>query len=225
MNEELYLVAYKDIEQKEIDEALWLKAMSHASGDKKKAKWAYIELRVDQMLRDPSLRRSALKKVRKPNHQSGAYMIWISILFCFTIVLTAVTLDFGSLSLVFSNALFFIDAPSLIFILPVAILFGVSATSWRTYGRCWTYTLGSSKHVSIKDASSVVRCLNVMGNVAWKMGILGTLIGIALLLKSWDQINNVGAALTVASLTLFYGVLFKLLTYVAEQRVRNHYIH
>jgi len=63
-----------------------------------------------------------------------------------------------------------------------------------------------------------------MGNVAWKMGILGTLIGIALLLKSWDQINNVGAALTVASLTLFYGVLFKLLSYVAEQRVRNHYI-
>ena len=147
MNEELYLVAYKDIEQKEIDEALWLKAMSQASGDKKKAKWAYIELRVDQMLRDPSLRRSALKKVSKQNHQSGAYMIWISILFCFAIVLTAVTLDIGNLSLVFSNALFFFDAPSLIFILPVAILFGVSATSWRTYGRCWTYTLGSSKHV------------------------------------------------------------------------------
>ena len=105
MNEELYLVAYKDIEQKEIDEALWLKAMSHASGDKKRAKWAYIELRVDQMLRDPSLRRSALKKVRKPNHQSGAYMIWISILFCFAIVIAAVTLDLGNLSLVFSNAL------------------------------------------------------------------------------------------------------------------------
>ena len=151
-------------------------------------------------------------------------MIWISIFFCFAIVLAAVTLDLGSLSLVFSNALFFFDAPSLIFILPVAILFGVSATSWRTYGRCWTYTLGSAKNVSIKDASSVVRCLNVMGNVAWKMGILGTLIGVALLLKSWDQINNVGAALTVASLTLFYGVLFKLLTYVSEQRVRNHYI-
>jgi len=108
--------------------------------------------------------------------------------------------------------------------LPVAILFGISATSWRTFGRCWTYTLGGAKHVSIKDAASVVRCLNVMGNVAWKMGILGTLIGIALLLKSWNEINNVGASLTVASLTLFYGILFKLLTYVAEQRIRNHYI-
>ena len=53
MTEELYLVAYKDIEQKEIDESLWLKAMSHAGGDKLRAKWVYIELRVDQMLRDP----------------------------------------------------------------------------------------------------------------------------------------------------------------------------
>ena len=72
MHNELYQVAYKDIEEKEIDEALWLKAMSHASGDKTKAKWTYIELRVDQLLRDPSLRHSARKKVRKPNHQSGA---------------------------------------------------------------------------------------------------------------------------------------------------------
>ena len=53
MTEELYLVAYKDIEQKEIDESLWLKAMSHAGGDKLRAKWVYIELRVDEMLRDP----------------------------------------------------------------------------------------------------------------------------------------------------------------------------
>ena len=54
MHNELYQVAYKDIEEKEIDEALWLKAMSHAMGDKTKAKWTYIELRVDQLLRDPS---------------------------------------------------------------------------------------------------------------------------------------------------------------------------
>ena len=53
MHDELYQLAYKDIEEKEIDEALWLKAMSHASGDKTKAKWTYIELRVDQLLRDP----------------------------------------------------------------------------------------------------------------------------------------------------------------------------
>jgi len=225
MHEEFYQVAYKDIEEKEIDEALWLKAMSHARGDKTKAKWAYIELRVDQLLRDPSLRHSRSKKVRKPTHQSGAYMMWISILFCFAIVSAAVVVDFTKITLILSNGFYFLDLPSLLFILPAAILFGVTATSWRTYWRCWTYTLGSAKHVSISDAKSVARCLNVMGNVSWKMGILGTLIGGALILKSLEQIDDVNNALTVAFLTLVYGLLFKLVSYVAEQRVLNLYSH
>jgi len=223
MHNELYQVAYKDIEEKEIDEALWLKAMSHASGDKTKAKWTYIELRVDQLLRDPSLRHSASKKVRKPTHQSGAYMMWISILFCISIVSAAVVVDFTKITLILSNGFYLLDLPSLLFILPTSILFGIAATSWRTYGRCWTYTLGSAKHVSISDAVSVARCLNVMGNVSWKMGILGTLIGGALILKSLEQIDNVNDALTIAFLTLVYGLLFKLISYVAEQRVLNLY--
>ena len=74
MTEELYLVAYKDIEQKEIDESLWLKAMSHAGGDKLRAKWVYIELRVDQMLRDPSLRHSVSRKVSKPTPVSYTHL-------------------------------------------------------------------------------------------------------------------------------------------------------
>ena len=94
MTEELYLVAYKDIEQKEIDESLWLKAMSHAGGDKLRAKWVYIELRVDQMLRDPSLRHSVSRKVSKPTHQSGAYMMWISVLFFLAIITAAVSMNF-----------------------------------------------------------------------------------------------------------------------------------
>ena len=149
----------------------------------------------------------------------------ISILFCFAIVSAAVVVDFTKITLILSNGFYFLDLPSLLFILPVAILFGISATSWRTYWRCWSYTLGSAKHVSISDAVSVARCLNVMGNVSWKMGILGTLIGGALILKSLEQINDVNNALTVAFLTLVYGLLFKLVSYVAEQRILNLYTH
>ncbi|MDG2066095.1 MAG: hypothetical protein P8L36_14025 [SAR324 cluster bacterium] len=225
MNEELYLVAYKDIEQKEIDEALWLKAMSIASGDKQRAKWAYIELRVDQMVRDPSLRRSASKKVRKPTHQSGAYMMWFSIFFSIAIISIAAVLDFDNLAFNITNGLKFLDIPSLLFVFCTSIFFGIAATSWRTYWRCWTYTFGRAKRVSIHDARSVVRCMNVMGNSAWKMGIVGTLIGGALLLQSWGKINNVNEALTVAFLTLVYGLIFKLFCYVAEQRVMNHYVN
>ena len=225
MNEELYLVAYKDIEQKEIDEALWLKAMSIASGDKQRAKWAYIELRVDQMVRDPSLRRSASKKVRKPTHQSGAYMMWFSIFFSIAIISIAAVLDFDNLAFNITNGLKFLDIPSLLFVFCTSIFFGIAATSWRTYWRCWTYTFGRAKRVSIHDARSVVRCMNVMGNSAWKMGIVGTLIGGALLLQSWGEINNVNEALTVAFLTLVYGLIFKLFCYVAEQRVMHHYVN
>ena len=225
MNEELYLVAYKDIEQKEIDEALWLKAMSHAGGDKTKAKWAYIELRVDQLLHDPSLRHSAGKKVNKPTHQSGAYMMWFSIFFSIAIISIAAIFDFENLAFDLPIGLNFLDIPSLLFVISTSIFFGIAATSWRSYWRCWTYTFGSAKRVSIHDARSVARCMNVMGNSAWKMGIIGTLIGGALLLKNLEKINNVNEALTIAFLTLVYGLIIKLFCYVAEQRVLNHYVH
>ncbi len=225
MNEELYLVAYKDIEQKEIDEALWLKAMSHAGGDKTKAKWAYIELRVDQLLRDPSLRHSASKKVNKPTHQSGAYMMWFSIFFSISIISIAAIFDFENLAFDLPIGLNFLDIPSLLFVISTSIFFGIAATSWRSYWRCWTYTFGSAKRVSIHDARSVARCMNVMGNSAWKMGIIGTLIGGALLLKNLEKINNVNEGLTIAFLTLVYGLIIKLFCYVAEQRVMNHYVN
>ncbi|MDE0788602.1 MAG: hypothetical protein OSB06_07975 [SAR324 cluster bacterium] len=222
MNEELYLVAYKDIEQKEIDEALWLKAMSHAGGDKTKAKWAYIELRVDQLLRDPSLRHSASKKVRKPTHQSGAYMMWFSILFFFTIISAAVVVDVEEMTLVFSNGLYVLDVWSLIFVLPASIFFGISATSWTTYLRCWTYTFGSAKRVTIIDARAVARCLNVMGLVSLKMGVIGTLL---IVIFMFHDLDNWKVKVTMAVITLVYGVVLKLLAYVLEQRVLNHYVH
>ena len=225
MNEELYLVAYKDIEQKEIDEALWLKAMSIASGDKQRAKWAYIELRVDQMLRDPSLRHSVSKKVRKPTHQSGAFMMWFSLLFCFAVVSAAAVVDFGNLSLVLSNGFYFLDLPSLLIILPVAIFFGISATSWRSYGRCWTYTLGGAKLVPISEANSVARCLKVMGDVSMLMGIIGTFVGAILTLNYLQLGADIAPSIGIAVVTMFYGFLFKLVSYVAEQRVRNLYLN
>ena len=225
MTEELYLVAYKDIEQKEIDESLWLKAMSHAGGDKLRAKWVYIELRVDQMLRDPSLRHSVSRKVSKPTHQSGAYMMWISVLFFLAIVAAGVSLDFESFTFDLKKGFYFFDLPSLLLVLPVAVLFGISATSWRSFGRCWTYSLGRAKQVSISGASSVARCLKVMGDVSLIIGIIGTFINVMLLLQKMNSILNLGPYLSVSALTLAYGVFFKLLTYVAEQRVRNLYLN
>ena len=151
--------------------------------------------------------------------------MWFSLLFCFAVVSAAAVVDFGNLSLVLSNGFYFIDLPSLLIILPVAIFFGISATSWRSYGRCWTYTLGGAKLVSISEANSVVRCLKVMGDVSMLMGILGTILGTVILLQNLQQITDIGPSIAVAAITLIYGTFFKLVSYVAEQRLRNLYLN
>lgn len=100
--------------------------------------------------------------------------------------------------------------------------FGISATSWRTYLRCWTYTFGSAKRVTIIDARAVARCLNVMGLVSLKMGVIGTLL---IVIFMFHDLDNWKIKVTMAVITLFYGVVFKLIAYVVEQRVLNHYVH
>ena len=152
-------------------------------------------------------------------------MMWISVLFFLAIISTAVSLNLESLTFDFTKGFYFLDLPSLVIVLPVAVLFGISATSWRSFGRCWTYSLGGAKQVTISGANSVARCLKVMGDVSLIMGIIGTFIGAILFLQNMHSILNLGQPLSVTAITLAYGVFFKLLTYVAEQRVRNLYLN
>ena len=152
-------------------------------------------------------------------------MMWISVLFFLAIVAAGVSLDFESFTFDLTKGFYFFDLPSLLLVLPVAVLFGISATSWRSFGRCWTYSLGRAKQVTISGASSVARCLKVMGDVSLIMGIIGTFIEAILLLQNMHSILNIGPHLSVTAITLAYGVFFKLLAYVAEQRVRNLYLN
>ena len=152
-------------------------------------------------------------------------MMWISVLFFLAIITTAVSLNLKSFTFDFTKGFYFLDLPSLLIVLPVAVLFGISATSWRSFGRCLTYSLGRAKQVTISSASSVARCLKVIGDVSLIMGIIGTFIDVMLLLQKMNSILNLGPYLSVTAITLAYGVFFKLLTYVAEQPVRNLYLN
>jgi len=41
----------------------------------------------------------------------------------------------------------------------------------------------------------------------------------------FHDLANWKIKVTMAVITLFYGVVFKLIAYVVEQRVLNHYVH
>ena len=226
-DEQLYLIAYNDFAGKAIDEALWIKAMTLSQGDKQRAKWHYIELRVDQMLRDPSLRKSVQRKIN-PSSTSGAYMIWISFIIALGLIAIATSFDFMNMEFNLINLSYFIDIPSLLIIWLPSIFFSISATSWKSYWHSWSYPFLWRKQVSEDDANSAARCLKVKGDAGFIMGILGTVIGAIIMIRdisAYIETQDLLNAVSVASITIFYGLLYKLLCYIAEQRVRNLYLN
>ena len=44
----LYLIATRELDDDRMNSAAWAKAMALGKGDKEKAKWEYIEIRVQQ---------------------------------------------------------------------------------------------------------------------------------------------------------------------------------
>ncbi len=226
-DEQLYLIAYNDFAGQAIDEALWIKAMTLAGGDKQRAKWHYIELRVDQMLRDPSLRKSVQRKIN-PSSTSGAYMIWISFIIAFGLIGIATSFDFMNMEFNLINLSYFIDIPSLLIIVVPSIFFSISATSWKSYWHSWSYPFLWRKQVEEDDANSAARCLKVKGDAGFVMGLIGTVIGVIIMIRNisvYAETQDLLNAVSVASITLFYGLLYKLFCYIAEQRVRNLYLN
>ncbi len=226
-DEQLYLIAYNDFAGQAIDEALWIKAMTLAGGDKQRAKWHYIELRVDQMLRDPSLRKSVQRKIN-PSSTSGAYMIWISFIIAFGLIGIATSFDFMNMEFNLINLSYFIDIPSLLIIVVPSIFFSISATSWKSYWHSWSYPFLWRKRVEEDDANSAARCLKVKGDAGFVMGLIGTVIGVIIMIRDisvYAETQDLLNAVSVASITLFYGLLYKLFCYIAEQRVRNLYLN
>ena len=57
-------------------------------------------------------------------------MMWISVLFFLAIITTAVSLNLESFTFDFTKGFYFLDLPSLMIVLPVALLFGISVPSF-----------------------------------------------------------------------------------------------
>ncbi len=235
-DEQLYQIAYNDFSEKEIDQAIWIKAMALAGGDKQRAKWHYVELRVEQMMRDPALRKTMKPAVLPSTSSSGAFMIWFGLFLFSALLFMATGYDFGKLDLSswsgtlsgfedLSSINHFLDLPSLVMVLAPTVFFGIAASSWTSYWRSWSYPLGWRKKVGEEDARSTVRCLKVMGDVSLVMGIIASLIGGLTILRELESIKQFGGPVSVMALGLLYGIIFKLIAYVAENRVRNLYLN
>ena len=117
---------------------------------------------------------------------------------------------------------YFLDLGSLVIVLPPTIVFAIGAYSWETYGKTWSIPFGNPENNEQSELIEVNKCLNSMGNMSVVMGIIGTFIGVILLLNFLQQGVDLSRAIAIAVISLFYGILFKALFMFASSKVEKY---
>ena len=129
---------------------------------------------------------------------------------------------FPNFQLNLGNLRYFLDLGSLVIVLPPTIVFAIGAYSWETYGKTWSIPFGNPENCEQSELDEVNKCLNFMGNMSVVMGIIGTFIGVILLLNFLQQGVDLSRAIAIAVISLFYGILFKALFMFASSKVEKY---
>ena len=154
-------------------------------------------------------------------------MIIIAHILGFALIFIASSFDFMNFSLEASNLQFFVDFPSLIIVLLPTIYYAATVHGWGIYGNSWKALLGSVDGIPKNQLEPTRLCLRDLGNLSLIWGILGTFLGVILLLQdSSGVVEQWGPypAIAVSLITLFYGILFYMLCLVSKSRIERRVI-
>ena len=154
-------------------------------------------------------------------------MIIVAHILGFALIFIASSFDFMNFSLKASNLQFFVDLPSLLIILLPTIYYAATVHGWGIYGNTWKALLGSVDGIPKNQLEPTRLCLRDLGNLSLIWGILGTFLGVILLLQdSSGVIEQWGLypAIAVSLITLFYGILFYMLCLVSKSRIERRII-
>jgi len=154
-------------------------------------------------------------------------MIIVAHILGFALIFIASSFDFMNFSLKASNLKFFVDLPSLLIVLLPTIYYAATVHGWGIYGNSWKALLGSVDGIPKNQLEPTRLCLRDLGNLSLIWGILGTFLGVILLLQdSSGVIEQWGLypAIAVSLITLFYGILFYMLCLVSKSRIERRII-
>ena len=154
-------------------------------------------------------------------------MIIVAHILGFALIFIASSFDFMNFSLKASNLQFFVDLPSLIIVLLPTIYYAATVHGWGIYGNSWKALLGSVDGIPKNQLEPTRLCLRDLGNLSLIWGILGTFLGLILLLQdSSGVVEQWGLypAIAVSLITLFYGILFYMLCLVSKSRIERRIV-
>ena len=146
----------------------------------------------------------------------------LGIIVFFVILTFAISFDPLTRSVNLGHFKYFLDTGSLLIVLVPTIVFAIGAYSWDTYVKTWSIPFGNPENCEQSELIEVNKCLNSMGNMSVVMGIIGTFIGVILLLNFLQQGVDISRAIAIAVISLFYGILFKALFMFASSKVEKY---
>ena len=146
----------------------------------------------------------------------------LGIIVFFVILTFAISFDPSTLSVNLGYFMYLLDIGSLVIVLVPTIVFAIGAYSWETYGKTWSIPFGNPENCEQSELVEVNKCLNFMGNMSVVMGIIGTFIGVILLLNFLQQGVDLARVIGIAVVSLFYGILFKALFMFASSKVEKY---
>lgn len=154
-------------------------------------------------------------------------MIIVAHILGFALIFIASSFDFMNFSLKASNLQFFVDLPSLLIVLLPTIYYAATVHGWGIYGNSWKALLGSVDGIPKNQLEPTRLCLRDLGNLSLIWGILGTFLGVILLLQDSSGVIEqwgLNPAIAVSLITLFYGILFYMLCLVSKSRIERRII-
>ena len=154
-------------------------------------------------------------------------MIIVAHILGFALIFIASSFDFMNFSLKASNLQLFVDLPSLIIVLLPTIYYAATVHGWGIYGNSWKALLGSVDGIPKNQLEPTRLCLRDLGNLSLIWGILGTFLGVILLLQDSSGVVEQCwpyPSIAVSLITLFYGILFYMLCLVSKSRIERRII-
>ena len=146
----------------------------------------------------------------------------LGVIVFFVILIMGGCFDFANFQLNLGNLVYHLHPPSLVIVSVPTIVFAIRAYSWETYVKTWSIPFGKPENCEQSELVEVNKCLNSMGNMSVVMGIIGTFLGVILLLNYLQQEVDIAPAIAIAVVTLFYGFLFKALFMFASSKVEKY---
>ncbi len=140
-------------------------------------------------------------------------MFWLGILAIIVITLHATLLS-GDVSI-------FVDAPSILWVVLMAISMVIASTSFKRVRQAFSILLGNDNTCDDVQYRQAIQVFSVFGRSAVMAGLFLSLIGLIALANHLASLDAMGSGFVIACLPIFYGLFVKLLAMIAEEKVQS----